>query len=196
MQNTGFSGGRITSSPQKRRYFILIERTANVHFSLLSCCDTMLKAIRHVTRKVERFMTSESKLRGELAICLRREFPGAIVFCHEDEFTIGILDISFTWAGNKFQGTTWLELKHVTPKKQFHSSDLQKQTAVELASFTQSWYIVYEERVIGQDLDETDIIGKMTYIIHPALCNGWRTGQAGDGFNHYFIAEFLREAYG
>ncbi len=141
-------------------------------------------------------MTSESKLRGELSSCLRREFPGAVVFCHEDEFTAGILDISFTWAGNRFKGTTWLELKHVTPKKRFKSSDLQKQTALELASFTYSWYIVYEEKVIGQDFNEAVINSEMTYIIHPGLCTEWRKGQAGDGFNHYFVAEFLREAYG
>ena len=141
-------------------------------------------------------MTSESRLRQDLAACLRREFPGAVVFCHEDEFTAGILDVSFTWSGNKLQGTTWLELKHVTPKKRFKSSDLQKDTAVRLSAHSESWYVVYEERSMGKDIDGKIIFGEMTYIIHPSLCTEWRNGMAGDGFSHYFVAQFLREKYG
>ena len=113
---------------------------------------------------------NEGTPRKQLAECLRQIFPGSVVFCHEDEFTAGILDVSFTWSGNKFSGTTWLEVKHVTPKKRFKSSDLQRDTAVRLSAHTESWYVVYEERVIGQDIDGTDITSEMTYIIHPGLC--------------------------
>ena len=45
----GFRSGRI-SLDSNRHYLASIERRAYAHLSLLSCCPTLLDAIRHVTR--------------------------------------------------------------------------------------------------------------------------------------------------
>lgn len=127
---------------------------------------------------------NEAKLRHELANSLRRSFTSAVVFCHEDKFTAGIPDLSITLDGV----TLWFELKHVTPKKRFKTTDLQVQTAVELEN---CWYIVYEERKIMK----TEILSHMTYIINPQRCRDYREGLAGDGLAHWFVVEFVRDIY-
>lgn len=139
---------------------------------------------------------NEATLRKQLKDCLEREFPMAVVFSLEDKFTAGVLDTPFIYSGKNYQGTTWLELKHVTPKKPFKSSGLQQANAIRMAEHGQCWYIVYEERKIGEEIGGDPIFSLTTYIIHPKLCREFRKGDAGTGFNHYFVAEFLRSIYG
>lgn len=128
-------------------------------------------------------MTTESKLKKDLALLLTYTFPGAVIFKHSDAVTAGIPDLSITW---EF-GTVWLELKHVTPKKRLKSRGIQRQTAIELARFTPTWYVIYaEEPYLSEMLHKT-------YIIHPKDIDLYRNSLGVDGHNHYFVADFLRQ---
>ncbi len=144
-------------------------------------------------------MTTEASLSQGLVSHLKQEFPEAIIFRHEDQFTAGIPDISFTWGGVLWSGTTWLETKHVTPKKSIRATKsfpLQEQIGIELSCWTNARFIVFEERKIGVKDFDKPILSNMTYIAHPGIIEEFRNGLSAEGFSYVFVADYLRKIYG
>ena len=90
----------------------------------------------------------ESTLQHDLAQHLRANFPGAVVLVHADRYTAGIPDMSVTYHGF----TLWLEIKHVTPDKLLNTTDIQRQTCIDLAAHGDCLYVIYEEYILHGDI--------------------------------------------
>ena len=120
-------------------------------------------------------------LRNKLVKDLRDKFPNAVVISHEDKYTYGIPDISFTRGGI----TTWIEVKVAQPKiKKGREIQLFVTQSLEI----QGWcfYIVYQEKKNGE---------QFAYIVSPKVIknNNWENDyfvKTGN-FNSELIFDFL-----
>jgi len=127
---------------------------------------------------------NETQVKGKLVKFLKDNLKDAIIFRHEDQYTAGIPDISLT--DNGF--TLWIEVKHVTPKKPFKSSGLQKHTAKQLEKQGKCIFIIFEESKEGH---------QFTFIVQPKFIDQYVEGDTGcmsivQGFDFQFILDYIR----
>ncbi len=126
--------------------------------------------------------TSEVKLRIELCNAIKDDIRGCVVLRHEDVFTSGVPDMSFTWQGR----TTWIEAKYANPRPQGRGR--QKITCCELEVAGRCRYVIWDENS-GH---------RQTLIVRPrdVFRGNWREAiERAEGFDHQFIVEFLRRSH-
>ena len=122
---------------------------------------------------------TEGDLKQQLVIELKKQMYGAIVLRHEEIFRAGVPDISVTW--NKV--TSWWEVKHVNPR--LTGRGLQKLTCLQLSQVGICWYVIYR-----------DVGGlKETRIVEPRLLDSLETPHAWPGYNHGFVADFVKRKH-
>ena len=121
---------------------------------------------------------TEAKPKADLVKLLRATYPSAVVIRHEDRWTSGIPDISFTLD----QHTTWIEVKLADPD--FESKGIQELTMLRLARVTTAFYVVYYSWR-GQ---------QRTYIVEPAQIKNWKACACVSGFDHAYVVQRLRRA--
>ena len=125
---------------------------------------------------------TESTLKADLVKKARAILKGWEILRHEDRFTHGIPDITFTG----LKRTSWWEAKYATPG--FKVKGIQELKTRRLALAGLAFFVVYWE-VAGE---------KRTYIVDP--CNirddisSWKRFTVG--FNHEWVIGFIKEAHG
>jgi hypothetical protein len=123
---------------------------------------------------------NEAELKSALVKRVREEFPGFVVFRHEDTLTAGHPDISIT--GHR--RTSWWEAKVERPDRSFDCPGLQERTMVRLARAGFATYIIYEFLSDGT---------RRTHTVLPADIKDWRQKSVSvEGINHNLILEALR----
>ena len=131
----------------------------------------------------------ESNVQSDLVKHFRSYFPGAVVLVHADRYTAGIPDMSVTFHGH----TLWLEIKHVTPDKLLNTTDIQRQTCIDLSIHGDCFFVIYEEYVLHGEITGTRVI-----ILHPTLIDeaDWQEkGVSSPGFNHFSVIEVARKVW-
>lgn len=125
---------------------------------------------------------NETKLKADLVGRLRKEIPNAIIFRHEDQFTVGTPNISVTWNGK----TTWWEVKFA--KTQIRSRRARKLTLKELGEQGQCYYVIY----LQEDLLEGTYIAKADAVYE----NRWLfSSHFTVGFDHKFVVNFIKNVH-
>ncbi|MCR4301824.1 MAG: hypothetical protein NUV51_09460 [Sulfuricaulis sp.] len=127
-------------------------------------------------------MKQESLLKSALVRTLKEQLPGFIVLRHEDVRTSGIPDISVTGGGR----TSWIEVKHATPH--LETRGIQELTCLRLAGAGFCRYLVYQENKRGN--------GKRTLIVHPKHIGDMLPETFCVGYDHRWVAEYLRKIHG
>jgi hypothetical protein len=123
---------------------------------------------------------NESKLQEQLIHALRSGLPGSIVIKHTEKITYGVPDLSISWLGK----TSWLEIKFANPL--FKITGVQTRIIKCLGQVTLCHYVIYAAR---------DEYG--TFIVHPSQLNEWeQTPFLQPGFDHGFVADFVRRLHG
>lgn len=79
--------------------------------------------------------------RTKLVENLRNRVPHAITIAHEDRYTYGIPDISFTWDGL----TQWIEVKNALNGVMHKAREIQLYTAIQLEKNGICWYAIFDE---------------------------------------------------
>lgn len=130
-------------------------------------------------------MKNEKEPKAKLVKFLRERLENSAIFRHEDKFTAGIPDISVTHNGF----TLWMEVKHVTPKKPFKSSGLQKHTARQLEKYGKCVFVIFEES--KQGILTTKILFPKHIGKSDKFCFGFGLVP---GFDPEFILRFIRIA--
>ena len=113
--------------------------------------DSLQEYLRHLDSDNQ---MTESSLKGQLMPILSA-VPWSVAIRHEEHFTSGVPDISFTM--NHF--TSWWEVKYGTPM--FKSRHNQELMMLELGLYGHAFYIVYMERKGVRS----------THIVQPQLLN-------------------------
>ena len=128
-------------------------------------------------------------LRTKLVKRLREVFPRAVVIAHEDRYTYGVLDISFTYRGR----TDWLEVKVASPTLR-KGKKIQLFVALELAREGNCHYVIYREGKLGE---------RSTFITTPLSVkhDTWSTDYLllafnRDDWDHDLVVNFLKKARG
>ncbi|MCG3774243.1 MAG: hypothetical protein JW395_1061 [Nitrospira sp.] len=125
---------------------------------------------------------TEAELKAELCAEGRLRLPGWEIIRHEDLFTHGIPDMTFTGAGK----TTWIEAKHATPG--FKVKGIQKHRMKRLALAGNAFFLVYWEKGTV----------KRTYIVAPKDIDlgpvEWTTFT--EGFDHTWVLRYLWRLHG
>lgn len=121
---------------------------------------------------------TEANLKTILVQLARAQMKSFVVIRHEDRFTHGIPDITFT--GMKL--TTWIEVKHATPG--FQSKGIQELTMLRLGVASSAYYVVYWEKKLV----------RRTYIVEPSeIGKSWEEWtRYTDGFNHQWVLDFIK----
>jgi hypothetical protein len=122
---------------------------------------------------------NESTLKAALVKELRAT-PRSKTFRHEDQFTHGVPDISFTWR----ERTMWIEGKFANPN--FKSKGIQELNMKELALAGLAFYVVWE---IHNDTGD-----KSTYIVEPRYIGTYQVDyfKKIPGFNAMRLATEIR----
>jgi hypothetical protein len=129
----------------------------------------------------------ESELRSRFMKVMRSDWPGAIAIRHEDVRTVGIPDLSVTYAGM----TSWWEFKHGTPD--FSSPGLQAHTCQRLASNGYCRYVIFHE---AEDLKPG------IFIVHPRYIDNWKNGTVSEfdamtvRFDFDWLMQFMKIVHG
>lgn len=123
---------------------------------------------------------TEADLKRHLVKTIVSTLPNAVVLNHTGAMHAGIPDLSVTWNGH----TTWWEVKHAHPT--IASRGVQDLMMTRLSKTGTAFYVIYQSvrRV------------RRTGIVHPQNYKAVGTDIDGtwvDGFNHVFVAEFIRE---
>ena len=123
---------------------------------------------------------NEADLKSALVKTAREVLKSFVVIRHEDRFTHGIPDISFTGRPNR--RTTWVEVKYANPG--FACKGIQELTMSRLALAGQAVFVVYWQR--GTE--------KRTYLVDPQHIgkdvSEWT--MFTDGFNHIWVLEHIK----
>ena len=124
---------------------------------------------------------NESTIKSALVKTLRLALPGFVVIRHEDRFTAGVPDISVTGHGL----TSWWEVKFANPR--LHSRDVQRLTALRLASAGVCFYVVYQ---LEDDM-------RRVAVVHPHWIEDWESHVAWGAtiFAHQHVATFVRQTH-
>jgi hypothetical protein len=121
---------------------------------------------------------NESELKSGLKVRLVARFPRAVVLRHEDQYTAGIPDMSFTLGL-----TTWIEVKLERSSSGFkRGRRIQRHTAQRLALVGECVYVIYRESP------------KSTVILDPKFIDEkeWAAfGEVLSGFDHDGVADVL-----
>lgn len=125
---------------------------------------------------------NEATLKAALVKEAREALRGWVIIRHEDHFTHGIPDISFTGLGQ----TTWIEAKYANPK--IKMKGIQELTMKRLAAAGRAKFLIYWEK--GSE--------KRTYLVDPAdignPMESWT--KFTDGFNHIWVVEYIKGDHG
>lgn len=119
----------------------------------------------------------EADLKVVLVQTFKLILPTFKTLRHEDVRTCGIPDLSTTGLGR----TSWLEVKHGTPK--FDSIGVQEVTMLQLAGAGFARYVIYQEDKTGEN--------KRTLIVHPRYLKELEPEVSCVGFNHRFVVEYI-----
>lgn len=125
----------------------------------------------------------ESTLKGTVCGLARRRAPRSKLFRHEDVFSSGVPDVSFT-GGRK---TSWWEFKYARPK--LRSREIQDLSMLELDEFGIAFYVVYYEL---KELRSTHVIRPRDLLVKIktgiTYADEWmKRGLVVPGFNHEFV---------
>jgi len=124
----------------------------------------------------------ENELKAALVDCLRHELPTWVHLTHQDVRSSGRPDVTSTGRSR----TTWLEVKHGTPD--FDSQGIQELTMMRLARAGAARYIIY--------IEDADGSNKRTLIVHPRDFKTLEPQAFCKGFDHKFVADWLRSFHG
>lgn len=120
----------------------------------------------------------EAELKKALMRELRERLPHFVHQRHEDRFTVGWPDISVTG----FARTSYLEVKHATPRVDTMARQELTMLRLAAASFY-ARYLVYFENKSGSL--------KRTLIVHPNRLHDLQPEESTTGHNHKWVAEHL-----
>jgi predicted HAD superfamily Cof-like phosphohydrolase len=116
----------------------------------------------------------EAYLKSRLVKACREVMPGGVAQRHEDKFSGGVPDLSWSWHGV----TSWLEAKYARRGRRAEPTELQKIRIDDLRRAGVLTYVLtYRERV-----------GKSVHLLH---C--WDEGRAANGFDHRQVARWIRD---
>jgi hypothetical protein len=126
---------------------------------------------------------NEADLKGQLVHTGRQLLRNYVILRHEDQFTSGIPDVSFTGDTR----TAWMEAKVINPAHPYpRSRKIQKLTCARLAAVGICWYVIWDLRNDS----------KRTWIVHPQLILEERNFESTSimmlGFDHHATVEFVR----
>ena len=124
---------------------------------------------------------NEAHLKKRLCDETRKLIPGVVIFRHEDKFTAGVPDISFTALGR----TVWVEVKYRRKGNQGMLTMQQRITLTKLVKHGRALVVTYNERTDGSLIIAVDRpLGKDDQMLTEFV-------ECGRTFNHVGVAGII-----